>query len=47
MTEDKYLDLIGQFSDHRGQISVFSNDKFVGDMGYGLHIGKTVGKFLC
>jgi hypothetical protein len=23
----------GQFSDHRGHISVFSNDKFVGDMG--------------
>jgi hypothetical protein len=27
-------DLSGQFSDHSGQISVFSNDKFVGDMGW-------------
>jgi hypothetical protein len=27
-------DLSGQFSDHSGQIFVFSNDKFVGDMGH-------------
>jgi hypothetical protein len=29
-------DLSGQFSDHSGQISVFSNKKFVGDMGHSI-----------